>query len=136
VGQTIAFGGLPTLRQSRIKNHSGSDFARSGNQAQAALEHCSCLQHFPVFFMGAMGGEEGAFLGTGLALICLVQTAYPTPLGWTLVTVVYLFCSAIFVYLTIADLIKLVRGVEAGIFINRSPSALAPTQPSKPRRHE
>jgi len=69
--------------------------------------------------MGAMGGEEGAFPWYGgLALICLFQAAYPTLLGWTLVTVVYLFCSAIFVYLTIADLIELIRGGRASIFVN------------------
>ena len=76
---------------------------------------------FPLLFIGALGWEEGAFgWYAALALICLLQAAYPTLLGWTIAVAIYLVFSAIYVYATIADLIELARGHQASIFLSPS----------------
>ena len=82
------------------------------------------LAGVPMAFMGLLGVGEGSSYFFVLAAICLLQAVYPTLLGWALVVAIYSICSALFVYVLAADLLRMARGHQTEVFVNPTDTAV------------
>jgi hypothetical protein len=75
---------------------------------------------------GLFANEYGTLVPYGtLGALCLVQSLYPTMLGWGFVLALYTGASLLYVYVLTTDAIRVARSRQPEVFLNASDTAVS-----------